>query len=198
MANFSENKRAKLFNRMMEKRQSQFDYEQLAADIRRKKDDYSLIERGFAGINIDLPSTAPFRWTPEDVGKEMVIVDESGQFGDQRVVELTLTYCKDDIIEFQIDRLTILDIYSSHERFQILDQEEFQSDRTISLKRGQIISSKQLCQMSEFVYGSFGAPDNWDFSLYGLIQYWAHHHVLVQNLHHATEQMMSEALASTI
>ena len=184
----------KLFEQMMEERTAQFDYKQLAADIRRKKDDYSRIEHDYSGVvDINQPSTVPFRWEEKDVGKEMVIMDEFGQFGDQRIVELTLTYCDDMTIEFQIDKITLIDI-SSNDEFKIIDQEEFQSGGSVRLKRGEIITGEQLGQMSDFVYGTYGAPDYKDFSLYALVQYWAHHHVLVQNLYHAAER---RALAMT-
>lgn len=188
MATEYENKNNQLFERLMATRMASFDHKQLAADISRKKDDYSLIEHDYYGVvDVNQPSTVPFRWEEEDVGKEMVIVDELGQFGDQRVVELTLTCCDDEIIEFQIDKVTLIDIGSDYQ-FKVVDQEEFQSGGIVRLKRGEIITGEKLSQMSEFVYGPNGAPDYKEFSLYALVQYWVHHHALVQNLHHAAER----------
>ncbi|WP_162653318.1 hypothetical protein [Lentilitoribacter sp. Alg239-R112] len=189
MNNENNAKKNQWIEKMMAKRKASFDYKQLAADIRRKKDDYSLIEDNYNGvIDINEPTTVPFRWGQEDVGKEMVIVDEFGLFGHQSVVELTLTYLKDDTIEFAIDKVTLIDTGTDDEPFEIEDQEAFECGGIVRLKRGEIITGEQLGQMSDFVYGHFGAPDHKDFSLYALVQYWAHHHVLVQNLHDVVEK----------
>ena len=188
MAVEKEEKKNQLFERMMAKREDQFDYKQLAADIRRKKDDYSLIEDNYNGVvDINKPTTVPLRWKQEDVGKEMVIVNEVGLFGPQCIVELTLTSLDEDGVEFQIDKYTLIDI-SADGAFQIIDQEEFDCGGVVRIKHSEIVSGELLGQMSEFVYGPYGAPDYKEFGLYALVQYWAHHHVLVQNLHQAAER----------
>jgi hypothetical protein len=187
----------KYIEEMITKKMGSFDYEELASNIRANKDDYSLIEDDFNGMaDINEPSTVPFRWDQEDVGREMVIVDEIGLFGPQRVVELTLTYLKDDTIEFTIDKVTLFDI-DHDDTFVIEDQEEFEHGGIVRLKRGEIISTDQLSQMNDFAYGIYSAPDHKDFGLFALVQYWAHHHVLVQNLHDVTERQAQAMLSST-
>lgn len=188
MAEDYENKMTQLFEQVMENRKASFNYKQLAADIRRKKDDYSLIQDNYNGVvDINKPTTVPFRWEQEDVGKEMVIADQVGLFGPQCIVELTLTSLDDDSVEFQIDRYTLIDI-GSDDAFQIIDQDEFDCGGVVRIKRSEIITGDQLWRMSDFIYGPMGAPDYKEFSLYTLVQYWAHHHVLVQNLHDAAER----------
>lgn len=165
-----------------------FDIDLLAADIRRKGDRYSLIENTYEGIvDINQPLNKPFRWTQEDIGKEMVIVDQLGLFGGhQRVIELTLTNLNERTAEFTIDQVTMININFDTDQFEIFGQETLQPECILRINSDEIVSSDQLNQMSDFVYGPYGAPDYKDFSLFALIQYWAHHCYIVQQYYSDT------------
>lgn len=153
----------------------------LAAVIEGLEDAYSLIDLSVKDrIDTNHLSEKPFRWSENDVGEHMVIVDISGQFGGDCVVELSLNYLNGDTIEFEISKVILLD-KDANGCLIIADEQQFENECIINLNRREIITSDQLFRMSRFVYGEFGAPDYKDFWLYALVQFWVFYHPLLQD-----------------